>query len=170
MRSLALALLAMFLTQPVFASARSASRYESFTTDYPPVYSIAGFDFLSRLEIFKPFDGEGKTFSFRQPDGTYTVTWQQPTARILLGKPNGATLTILIAPIVDKIEKYLAEHPEVSRRALPQEALTWEQNEGGTRVKIYFDDISLRREGKKVTLYHFKADLLVKSSPTVVNR
>lgn len=144
--------------------------YEAFTTEYPPVYAIAGFDTLSRLEVFRPFDGERKDFSFTRPDGLYTIAWEQPTARIVIGKAGGETLVIPLDPVVQKVETYLKTHPGLSARAIPQEALTWEQTGAGLHARLYFDDLSLRRENGALTLYHFKADVLLKSSETGTKR
>src|SRR6478609_9018838 len=92
--------------------------YLAYTVDYPAVYEAGGADFVTRLEVFRPFDGKAKSHRFRRHDGEYTLQWSVGANQITLSR-SGLSLVIDMAEVLARIERYLAAHAEASPRRLP---------------------------------------------------
>lgn len=142
------ALAIALLTQGVNAT------YFAFRTDYPAVYPIAGFDWLSRLEVFRIFDGSGKTHAFENSGRKYSVSWDTGKNEVGVDENGKRVLVFALSPLFEKLRSNGA--PAV----VPQPALTLETSAPGYRARLLLEDLSLEWEMGKTILHHFKADLL----------
>ena len=132
--------------------------YLTFTTDYPAAYDIAGFDWLSRLEVFKVFDGEGKEHRFRHGGKQYRVQWVAAPLEIRVWEDKKQVAAVALRPWLEKLRVQ-----KESKKALTQETC----NQWGC-LKIFIEDISARWNGAEPpVLYHLKADILYRSSQRV---
>jgi hypothetical protein len=142
-------------------SAPASGDYFAFTTAYPPVYDVRGFFTLSRLEVFRVFDGEAKAFSFPGPGGRYTLRWSTARGEIAIERGPDPVIVIPVAPLITRVRDYLAAHPGASPQSLPQGVLTLDAGGAGLKARIYVEDGSARRCGAGWCWYHLKADVLL---------
>jgi hypothetical protein len=144
-----------------FASVtHGTDKYLAFTTDYPPCYDTVGFDWLSRLEVFRLFDGQTKTHALTHSGHTYTVRWisQPPTVDVQEG---GEILArIELSALLKRAGEYQNTH---LGSPIPQNLLTEEAKTPKGRIRVYLEAISAEETGTSLEVHHLKTDVLFSS-------
>lgn len=147
-------LLSIFL----FASVtQGADKYLAFTTDYPPFYDTVGFDWLSRLEVFRLFDGQAKTHAFSHGGYSYTVRWgaQPPVVGVL--EAGQVLAQIDLSQLLKKAGEYQAEH---LGSPIPHGMLVEEVKTAQGRLRVYLEAISAEETSGVLDVHHLKCDVL----------
>jgi hypothetical protein len=130
--------------------------YVSLTTLYPPEYDVAGFDWLTRFEFFRTFDGDGKSHSVTHGGRTYEVKWKASPPRLLV-RDAQVDAELDLTELMKNARRYLDSHP--GAKGLPQAMLTQEVATNGGVVRVYIEDLSMESPEDPRVL-HFKADVL----------
>ncbi len=131
--------------------------WRSFTTNYPSGYDTRGFDFLSRFEVMRVFDQQGKRQSHREGAVEYTFFWNGSSLEIARGKQQAVSLDI--SALLNRLNGGQASKRPVT---LDQDVLTLNAEAQGVRVRMYIEDISaLKNEKGAWDVYHLGADILV---------
>ncbi len=122
--------------------------YTHFTTDFPASYDTRGFDWLSRLEVFRIFDGPRKS----HPVGNgFEVHWEEAHRRV-------------------SVRRAGSEIVGCDLHGISHHCFVCDARQGNSRLRVYVEDLAL--EDTKVL--HLKADVLFhfadKTSETVVKR
>ncbi len=131
--------------------------WRSFTTNYPSGYDTRGFDFLSRFEVMRVFDHQGKRQTHRQGTKEYTFIWQGTLLEILTG--TGPAVRFDIAELLSRLSDVHANKRPVT---LDQTALTLNAEGKGVRARVYIEDLSaLKNENGTWDVFHLRADILV---------
>jgi hypothetical protein len=137
----------LFLTRSVTAN------YFAFRTDYPAAYDVSGFDWLSRLEVFRIFDGAGKSHTFEKGGRSYSVVWSAGENRITVLENGNRAVDFALLPLLEKLRGTAAP-------VAPQATLTLETASPRYRARLVLEDISLEWSEATPVLHHLKADLL----------
>jgi hypothetical protein len=131
--------------------------WRSFTTNYPSGYDTRGFDFLSRFEVMRVFDQQGKRQSHREGATEYTFFWNGSALEISKRNQQGVSLDIVA--LLHRLNGGQASQRPVT---LDQAELTVDAEGHGVRVRVYIEDISaLKNEKGAWDVYHLRADILV---------
>src|SRR5688572_4551827 len=135
MRSRLIAGIVMLCVAPASAA------YYAFTTDFPPAYDIKSYEWLSRFEYFRIFDGEGKNHSLRRDKTQFRVEWTSapPILRVLKDGAEVGGLDFL--PVFHRAREYKLAHP--NSRSIPQSILKAEFQGKSGRALFYLEDVSL---------------------------
>lgn len=136
--------------------------YLSFTTDYPPVYDISGFDVISRLEVFHVFDKSEKSHSFSWRNRTVKVAWLRDPGRIEIVSNKKLLISIEIWELVERARAYLKNTPGSSKFSVPSEVLTLRKENARVKAKLIFDDVSVEVMKDQRIFAHFKSDVYLK--------
>lgn len=133
--------------------------WRSFTTNYPSGYDIRGFDFLTRFEVMRVFDYQGKRQTHRHGAREYTFLWKGTWLEIVTGAETAVRFDV--AELLSR----LGQGPGSKRPVtLDQAMLTLEAQGKGLRVRVYIEDLSaLKNEGGAWDVFHLRADILVGS-------
>lgn len=143
-------------------SAAAFAAYVSLTTLYPPEYDVAGFDWLSRFEFFRTFDGDAKSHAVIHGGRTYQVEWKASPPRLRV-RDAQVDAEMDLTELMKNARAYLDKHPGV--RGIPQALLTQERTVAGGVVRVYIEDLSMESPDEPRVL-HFKADVLFRRAPT----
>ncbi len=137
----------VFLTQGVGAA------YFAFRTDYPAVYDVTGFDWLSRLEVFRIFDGPGKSHAFERDGRKYAVVWNAEANRITIEENGNGVVVFALRPLLERLRT-------LGTSVNPQSVLTLETSAPLYRARLVIEDVSLEWGEGTPILHHLKGDLL----------
>ena len=131
--------------------------WRSFTTNYPSGYDTRGFDFLSRFEVMRVFDYQGKRQTHRAGATEYTFVWNGSSLQVLRGAQ--AAVRFDLADLLNRLGQAQASKRPVT---LEQASLTLNAEGQGVRVRVYIEDISaLKSENGPWEVFHLRADILV---------
>lgn len=128
----------------------------AYVSDYPPQYDVLGYDFLTRLEVFRPLENAKKAHSIGRKDGNYEVRWDglRNWIEVVL---DGKTLSsVSLEPVLRKLRA-----TEGSEHKVPQKLLTVVGSTSLGSIMVYLDDVSGEFFGDRPVIHHFKADVLV---------
>lgn len=133
--------------------------WRSFTTNYPSGYDTRGFDFVSRFEVMRVFDLQGKRQTHREGATEYTFFWSGSALQVFKGDQE--VVSFDFAALLDRLNDTKASKRPVT---LDQTALTLNAEGHGMRVRVYLEDISaLKNENGTWDVFHLRADILVGS-------
>ncbi len=148
-------LLTLLLHLPI---THSADKYLAFTTDYPPFYDTVGFDWISRLEVFRIFDGQSKSHAFSQGNHPYSVRWVSQPPKVSVLEAGELLAEVELSDLLKKAEEYQASH---LGSPLPQALLTAEAKGPRGRLRVYLEALSAEQSGEGVLMvHHLKCDVL----------
>ena len=125
----------------------SESAYTTLTTDFPPVYDIAGFDWLSRLEYFRVFDGETKSHSFSYGGEKFTVVFDARALEVKVLEAGMERANWQLAPLIQQAGTI--RKPSLALDARSKNA------------RLVIEDIAIEDPAR---ILHFKAEILFSSS------
>lgn len=137
----------------LFLTRGASANYFAFRTDYPAAYDISGFDWLSRLEVFRLFDGTGKSHTFEKGGRRYAVVWDARENRVSVVENGKPTLAFDLLPLLRRLRA-------ASRPVSPQTDLTLDVSAPPYRARLVLEDVSLEWANDAPVLHHFKGDLL----------
>jgi hypothetical protein len=131
--------------------------WRSFTTNYPSGYDTRGFDFLSRFEVMRVFDLQGKRQTHREGATEYTFFWNGSSLEVLKGTQPAVRFDI--AELLGHLNDRQASKRPVT---LDQASLTLNAARKGIRVRVYLEDLSaLKNENGTWDVFHLRAYILV---------
>jgi hypothetical protein len=141
---------------------QGVNRYFAFTTDYPSSYSIQGFQWHSRFEYFRLFDGGGKKHVVEDSGNTYEVQWNAERMRFSITQAEKVLASIGLEHLIQRAQAYQEAHPRVP---VPQKVLTEEHESPQGKLRLYVEALSAERDaGGKPQILHLKADVFFRTS------
>jgi hypothetical protein len=128
------------------------------TTDYPPVYDVSGFEWMSRLEVFRVFDGDRKSHTLVHSGRSYRVEWtSEPPSVAVVSR--GSSWRVGLDGLFARARRHSMDTPG----PVPHALLAQETRQNKARLRVNVEDISVDADGK---LLHFKAEILFGRVPS----
>ena len=148
----------LFLVAVVTQGAWSApSRYLAVRTDYPSVYDVKDFDWLTRLEVFRLFDGAGKFHTVEQAGRKFEIHWNAQVHEVSVQQSGRVLAKFELRPLVESLRE--------GRSIVPQKTLTLEVSSPAGQARLYLEDISAEwPPDGALQLHHVKGDLLFREA------
>jgi hypothetical protein len=140
--------------------AYGASSYLAFTSDYPSHFPVAGFEWHSRFEFFRVFDGERKSHSLRYGGRDYEIHWDAERLRVSVHSNQFENVSLSLDSIESRARTYLKQHGGTQ---VPQSLLTEVKVTETGKALFYVEALSIEHSGEGRKVLHLKGDLLYSS-------
>ncbi len=142
----------------------SAASYLAFTSDYPSHFPVEGFEWHSRLEFFRVFDGEKKSHSLRYRGVDYEVRWDARDLKVSVYSNQVEKVSVFLASMEARARTYLKQHGGTQ---VPQSLLTEQAENKNGKLLFLVEAASIENSDDSRKILHLKGDLLFSSEPKV---
>lgn len=132
--------------------------YANSTPLWNEVRSVAGYDYLSRIHLYKANERMTSSAILLGQD-SYELFWGGDTQLIGLKLGSKTLLTLDMKPFLQRLYQHTAEG---SNHGLSQELMSLEGESASARIKLHFESISGTREGSGIQLNTATGDVLLK--------
>lgn len=142
------------------SAADSAASYFAFTSDYPSHFPVEGFQWHSRFEFFRVFDGASKSHAVQYRGVEYEVRFDARTLAISVYSGQKEQVAVSLAPVEKRAQAYLQTHKGLQ---VPQSLLTESAETPHGKAVFFLEALSIENVDEGQRVLHFKGDLLFSS-------
>jgi len=132
--------------------------YANVTPLWNQVRSIAGYDYLSRFNLYKTNGGTASSV-FNIGSSHYELFWGPDVQSVGLRLGKETLVTLEMGPFLKRLQQQTAEG---SNTGLSEEVLSLEGESDSARIKLRFESVSGTRDSSGIRLNNAHGELLLK--------
>jgi hypothetical protein len=144
--------------EPWQHTADSGHFYANSAWPWDEARRIAGYDYLSRFNLFKTNGGTSTTV-IRLESNAYELCWDRNAGVIELRQGRQPLVALDLAPFLERLAR---DTGEGSNAGLPGDLMSVEGESDSARIKLRLETVSGTRQGRDIRLTNASGDILVK--------